>query len=1358
MPKRNNLCTPFSISTSAIPGSIGSALSGAVMGASQAGQASTKVMQETDLADRDSLLKALDILCHANEDRRVEQTPGADLFPEELQNILHFIQRSAASSAKQVLLAPTMTASHLSQLPLDIKASIEGILHSIKDVHPFLQTKAASTLDIAMELQERKSGFSANCRALYDQLDNISDQLNDNINDQFAHKKRPAKTHAQLAISTATTAAGGSLGTASLIALMVDAIGSSFREISASALFSRNESATPKELNVYQAFSNCCQSFSKASNSNESLHALLKLEKAVLDFGPATNMLNNHGVSSPSLSVFVRMLTAEPFIKSLITVNASAIALSEAQHALTKEENHFSQDTQQSAAKASLIRDCSGGDALNHSENVSVFCDRFDEAINQIDQDLQVGANYKAIRSTAKSTVRGESALVIASSLITGFAGLISRELSGTIDFSKNDKGSNQESKEVLQTRRAMSGADLDKLMSRVCALQERLERCKELGVSAPVAIGISQAITSGSLISALNVVAGMYSALSELRTLTESPSIPLQLDEAEKLKAADYVNSAIESNRDTVGLVGTAAVSDNLSLHRKLETVMNKLVLTNRVSNNFIQPNMDRPDLDASAKASIAFSQGNSSGFLLGSLGVLALVGLESGIGIEVLLAASRNSLEAKRLSDGVDRCEMENGFKSNISFVSNGTRLSEQSMASSSILQTGTITTNLLAESAFSRSLLVALCNSGALKEMLRQLIRREQERLIPAAGFLDSALTSDALMSQLEGNILQVLDEAERGHNPIPGLHVDIASNLASATNATLAAALGTHSLFISPILKSIVAAQKASVIADDLKNEALSADSAVGRALSSSSNIIQAFTDNFKLEIRGFAKPIKHSSLADSSDSLFVESMVSACAVSLLCEELFEICLSRSLTLLDRDKVAASANQSTEQSQINSGQSSDAVAEDSGIGQENSVSHVISALRLTLSHLGVSLGNFASELKKYPELLQADLQLHSSQRKLIDSMASAFAHCSSALLSGSAVLSNLPMSSAGSIESLREVIHSFDHTLVLRQTHSSEDCTESSGSDSSLLTGMATDCLSNIFSAATKLLFKASVLGLDTSLSIAKIMEILCLHPRPEEALTLELQGLSQPNGCSANLNEQTQCVLVATGIGSASVTIATETNLSQSSAEALRVLQAAVDHQIERVALLEDEEEPNALGLQAFYRLLIAVLANSVTEEDSQDLVLRLHRGGIALSGYHSSHGGIGAISHGDRSNRLLSNDRFLDCDDAATLLTTFINKAFNEERLVFDNLLNKMKSALQSHGKLSAKSEQRWEFIVNSVFERLREENMRNRFFHPGDVRRNQDKWMERKHNLLSNWETIVTEPEKMADLYEPIP
>ncbi|MDP1604242.1 MAG: hypothetical protein Q8M03_13365 [Legionella sp.] len=1345
---QDNLSAPVTMSIISVPSMLSATATGAFIGAEQAFGASSNAMEELNSAKADSLLKAIEILAKGIKEVPDDEVPGLN---NKLKEPLASTVQGAALSTGNLLLAPLITASHLAQLPTDVQIALEGILNSVEnDYREFSQTKNASTFNN----EQGPEVFGAHCNKLCDQLKAISRKLNKNIEDKLAGKKSAAKFHAGLAKKSARTATAPSLTGASAVATMADTIGTLFREISAVVDFSKQEYLHPQEKNIYKAFNECCAAFSEGKGSLESFLALRKLNEAIGDFAPAKEMFKKHSVSGPALSVFTRLLTAEPFVRTLIALNGSVLGVKiAAEEILRPKDEEFTQNVQESAPRASLIKGYSDAEEVTHSGNVTAFCVLFDDALKDIDNNLPEKFDHVEIVSSAKAAVVTNAALVIAPSLITGLAGMISREFSGSVDFTQNDKGSKDEREKVLQSRQELTGEDLDNLLKRVFALKLRLERSEELGVSAPVVLGVGEAITSGSMIASLNVLAGMYSALRELRTLAKSPSNPLILDEEEKLKAAQYVESVLNANQNTAQKMGSEDnVSENLSLHPHLASVMDKVVLTHRSRQDFIHVADKRQDINATGKASIAFSEGNSTGFLVGAAGVLTLAALQGGIATQASAIALQNSTANPRISDGVDRTQFDSSkIKLNISFMSNATRLIEESQKNRSLIQSGLGATAGLAESTFSRSLLVALCHSGALKEMLKRLVKQEEKKPINAPGYLDSAIISDALIPQLHDNILNVFKEAELNNDPIPHLNEDMAVSLETVSHAAIASALSTHSALISPFLKSIVVAKNAQIIPEDMKNEAV-LNSELSRVISTALNNIQAFTKNLKPEMEAIENPIKNNSLIHKSDNFQKESMVLASAASLFCEELFEICLSRSLTLLDKAKIAKTAGESREKAEVAAEFSCNGVVNDSG----NNLGHAISALRLTLSHLGIALGEFALGMDLPPDLLQDNLKLHSSQHQLMKSMVSVFSLCSKGMLSLAGILSALPLSSAESVNTLRDIIHSMDKELIIRPVDSSEALTNDSNSQSTLLTGIGTDSLISILLSATKLLFQASIMGLDTSLSIAKILEILCINPRPDEALSLETQAMSQPNGFTANLNEQIQRLLIQGSIGSASVCAATQTGKSSWTKEVLDALQAGVDKHIEQIALLADDEEGEKLGLLEFYELLIRTLVpTNCKEEDYEDLTMRLHRGGINLSSFHSApkepkdekepgdkkkkdHGGIFSKNRqNSHKNPLIVKNSFLGGDNAAALLEIFINKAVREEQYSSRfKLLDTMKLAMMGK-QLSAKSIVRWEYIVNQVAHRLQSHLSYKSFFNLKPV---QESWEDRKNKLLNNW------------------
>lgn len=1333
MPK-HNLFAPTTLSVSAVPGTaaaIGSAVS---LGSRQAMQAMSQSLQELKLSERDSLLKALEHLWH--EDQAIpEEANGLNLFPDDLRNMLVATEQTGASLIDRAILTPSILASHLLQIPSDVSISINALGHSLEDHQKLMQTHRASSLDRDKEIKAQENQLSANIKNLCNQIDRITDVLGKNVDAAFRQQGQAAQTHNSSVKSSATASLSGTVSSLTLIASVLDSLGACLRELSAVKPFLEQESQA-REKNIYEALARCCNSLSQSKNSAESLRALLALEDALLNSDLARDMINQHAVSGPSLTQGLRMMTSLPFIKSLQAVNISFLALSVSSFAVSDNKKGFSENTIMSVPLASVTKDFQNTEVLNHFQNVSGFCELFDEAVAKINNNIDVMENNKTIASCAVGSVRSHSAVLIASCLIPGFIGLFSRELSASVDFTRQDKGCKEESLRLLESREGMSGADLDNLLDRVSALQHALIRAKELGASAPVAMGVSKSLSIGGLIASLNVIAGMYSALKECRTMSKSPSAALILNEEERQKAIDYKNSVIDCNQGSANSSGTGVVSDNLALHQHLQSVMERLAFIHRSYQNNMKGLGDRKDIDSAGKSSIGLTQGNSSGFLLGSLGVLSLIGLQSGISMEALFGGFRYSMETRRISDGVDRINLPNGSKSNVSAASNGSRLTEQAITSNKSASG----THHLGELSFSRSLLVALCQSGAFKAMLKQLIAAQKAQLEHKQGHLDSVLTSDALMPQLHAHILQVLEDAAQGQNPIPGLNADMAQELASASKSSIASAICSHSLFIAPVLQSILAAKQASLVEDKIKNEALSVDCALSNIISQSLNQLQAVCINFPKAFADFEDPIKNSTSGQSYHSTLVTGMIQSCAVSLLCEELFEICLSRSLSLLDKEKIEACSKEKQVLSEAQSALSTAGVKEDSREGK--SMSQALSALRLTLSHLGGSLGEVAQALYENDKLLKDNLEIHTSQRHMLQSMSSVFSNCGASLSAMSAVLSNLPLTSAGSIDELRACIHCMDEDLVIEQSHCSEDFSKACDSQSSLISGIGTDCISNIMSTICKLLLQSAVLGSDTSLSIARVMEILSVHPRPDEALALELQRFSIPHGSSNHPELPKQSTLIGTSLAAAACTEASQSPQSNQSIFTIHDIQKAIDERIEGIALLSDPEETedHVIDLKLFYKLLIVHL-NHEAEKAVDDLANRLDKGGISLSSYHSRYGGIaGGRSVGGNSQ--IDKRRLQGCDDAKELMAYFIDKALTQE-MTHDSLLHSFKQRLLKQGQLSELAMKSWQYIVNSVFERLQPEAVRQSIFHPGQARALKVNYQARKEDLLNNWDDL---------------
>ncbi|MEO8401355.1 MAG: hypothetical protein ABI597_06080 [Gammaproteobacteria bacterium] len=1384
-PRNNNISKPFSMSTSATTGMPAATITGLAEGSGHGateGFASVKNMSE-NTSHKDSLLLALDALFKEGKDAKFSaENPVLDIFPD-LKDALVSVKEGFAWSALIGSIAPVSTIGQVSQLPLDLTSAIHGLLNSVENSDKFTRSDA-STFDVN---EANNKGFSGHCRALSNEFNNISNKLENNIDNQIKGGAFGA-THAVMAKSTASIPGTLSLASAGVLSAGLDMIGSTLRDAGALTYFCDKESASEQEKNIYHALNVCIQSFSESKDSRESLKALKALEEAISNFKQASELSHKHTVTSPAITVFVRLLTSGTFLSTLRAVNSSALASIAANEELTRKRDDFSESTTQSAAKASSLAEVKVGDAAaphTHSQNLTALSKKFDEIIAEINRNLALFINndddLSIIAKTASSTVGLSAAVTAVPVLITDFVGLISRELSGTLDFIKNDKGIERESKQTSATDKENTGVHLDALIIRASQLAERLERCHQLGVSAPVVMGVSHAVTCGALAVSLNSVAGMCFALSELRTLQDSPSAPLKLRPEEKVQAEKDKQSVINSNNLTAAKSGTQAVSANLTLHQQLQSVMEKIVLTRRTGDilNFEQPGAERNDLNSTAKSTIGFAE-NSTGFISGALGMLALASLQTGITSEVffrlLRLATANSDNSRRLGRGVDKIKTGDNSQSNFSILSNATRLSAEKDASG----TGTLlhTSHHLSEAIFSRSLTVALCQSGVLRQALLKLTREAKERNRHLIGFNDSAVTSVVIIDQLTGKIREVLDEVERGQGqePMPGLNQDMASQIASISQTTLASSLSTHSAFIVSFLQSTAAASLASDIAPGHKNEAV-LDSSISNAISTGLNIIQAFTKNcigalqkidgdvYRREDQNAFSLGSHLSLNHTTAT----SMVASCCLSLLCEEMLEMSLvSRSLTLLDEAKVELSSGVALNESQLRVKITSDAILDDSNSGQAQSITHASSALRLTLSHLGDSIADLAAKLNQQidtaVETQRDGMNLHTSQRSMLKSLASSLSHCSITLSQVSGVLSMLPMVSAGTINEIRHFIHTRDVDLHFRQVQSSAGCSNSEESSrTTILFGISTDFVSDIILNITKMLLRTSLVGLDTSLSVAKILEICCLHPRPDQALTQEMVGSTQPNGSIKNLHSQTQRVSVATSVASAIVSDATQTQISivdsESTQQCIRTIQRAVDREIEKCTILDDDVAEEEISLRLFYKILIQVIAQYAKcdrdspDADYADLVNRFDRGGISLSNYHSDHGGIHsrlyAPEEKPKQNNLIKDDEFMGCDDAPTMLATFIIQAAKnevKENQEGDTLLKKFKNKLTDDGNkhLSDKAQKIWTYIVNQTCDQVCDLHNRNRLLTFNHV---QLKPFSRKNFI--NTMTIGEQPEQ---------
>ncbi len=1188
----------------------------------------------------------------------------------------------------------------------------------------------ASTLKQQAEGQEKHT-HSQNLSRLTEKFAVVGKQIDVGL------QQMEGERHKSSAISYGQTSLHTISALIALPILMTDLVGALSRESSGTFYFVQEGSGTADQL----------KKVSK-TDMNHSANDIDELMSEVSNMNHRIKRCEELGVSAPFVlgtSQTISFGSMYPAVSALQSSIASFAGAEASSHALTKEKALLTGETKASISDASTLKKEMEGQAKQtHSQNLSHSIAHFAVVAKHINDELKEmaeGRHKVSAKSTGVCMIRTLSALNAIPNFIIAATGMLSREASGTADFITNDKATHQVLTRVLKSDKDHTGKDLDDLMSAVCEMKERVAKCQRLGISAPFILGTSHVVSCGSLIASLNTLAGMIFALREFRTVTHPEASPaLKLNEDEIQDAKKSKDDIINSNQSSAASLKTQSVSQHISLHDHLQSVMEKIVLTHRVSFDFAQPGAE--NINKSGHSLINTTQMNTSGFLSGALGVLACIALETGISTEAFWRALSLAIEKSHvLSKGPDEIKIGGTSQFNLSIPSNATRLTaDQSKdPGSSATQTVLSATYHVAESISSRSLVVAICQSGALTQALKELsaeadVREGEER--PKYFSNTSVILGRIKSDQLAKKIREVLD---RVGNDIPGLNHDMENQLASASQTSINAALSSHSVLIAPFLQSYLVAKDATKnIHAEQKKEALS-ESSIMRELTTASNTIRAFTKNCIAELQLNADQISDEQQKDDAynssmqthiklNASVATTMVAGCYMSLLCDDLVESIVSRSiLGFLDAEKMRKTAKQSGDVSAGEAKESSKETAQDSNLGELNSVTLMISALRLTLTHIGESLAGMASELEKQLkdiDLLKDDMNMHSSQRSILESMMSALTQCSLNMSKTASILTMLPLGSLGSLDAMRHIVRSID-CAISNHSNSAESTRNSEGSESSVSFGLTTDSTTATILLFIKSLLKGLVIGSEASLLVCKLFEILSLHPRPDVALSLLVAELLQPQGGLLGLSKLSGSQLTGTmvGLSGGSISILDVMNTSDSdSFKSTRdsSQQQVIDKLIDACGFLEDSEEnqQEKLGLKKFFELLIIVLANhakhskafkddDITPRNAQSIVAMLNRGSLALASFHSKT---------DKNNSLISDETFLGCNDAQVLLETFIRKASKDEAL-----LMALKEALQNQGKnYSAKVEGRWKYIVDKICEHLSTQSRSDRLFLPG--------------------------------------
>lgn len=666
-----------------------------------------------------------------------------------------------------------------------------------------------------------------------------------------------------------------------------------------------------------------------------------------------------------------------------------------------------------------------------------------------------------------------------------------------------------------------------------------------------------------------------------------------------------------------------------------------------------------------------------------------------------------------ARGPSGGVDRI---NSLHSNLSFLSNIMRLCAENLGGSPAIMTAEQSSEVIS----SRSMSVLLSHVGELADALRQLVSPQQENEVNhASRIMNSSvdIANPEILDRSEATIKGVLDriEQENQQNIIPGLNQDMASQLSSVAHGAVSSLVATHSLFSNPVTLASKASKEAvAKINEAQKNEALMETLP---EMTQMLNVIQASTRNFIAEIEKEAKSGKsekqgsllstHQSVASNTATVYW----AASTLALLCDEMLSIC--RSLTLIDQNRLQVISQKASQvPSKEESAQSTDQIGWDSHLGQDYSATHAISALRLTLSHTGIALMRIALELhnalKDNMDTVQRDLAMHTLQQSLLTSSAYAALYLAEGSLLTTGAASASPASLNGSVNWMHKKVHTTDAHLHPAQTHESENCSKRS-SDSSQSIGFSTDLVAGTVTNILKVLAQGGLIGLDTTLRLLKVLEIISLHRDSHIALQLETNDSSNPNGVLINTFSQPS-------VGSSAGTSAILMNILEafktldqysdtgSTLNAQNRLQEVIDQQIAGLVVLKDDEEQSdhKKGLKEFYKIIIRLLAPNAQATDLDSLIKRLNFGGVSLSSYHSIFGAYSDEPVPD----LRFVAQFANEDDAQGILRKFIDKSKDDL-----SLLKALHDALPQDQR-SAKAQILYEHVFEELFQHYKQIKM----------------------------------------------
>jgi len=1255
-----------------------------------------------------------------------------------------------------------------------------------------------------------RANFFACCKHFSNRV-NPSDHIDEKVQAKFVDGGGSMlDSHESSAASSAHTTFGVSIGIPSLIMSgLWDTVGSSLRNLHASMKYTTN--IEKEEEKVIVALASCVHSLSETKPSKESCFASLEhlncLISALVDIDPMCDQISNDLVTDAKPISKLLSFTAVPFISSLKLVVNSALGLILANEVV--EKKLASPGSTVLTQRASSIEGKPHQqNSRSHSENISSLTQQF-KNINQA-LNILIAEDEKLHQSASDASsvlaVGGASTLTHSVTLLLPLLllelGSITQETAAGIKFGMNSSNKIFHECDLVSQSNDNTGEELDLLFKEAINTKDALEMMKDLGNSSPMLLGISRAGICGTAVGTLTLLLGAYAAIKEFRSAPDTIRAlreRSEFKEEEKKLVADSLNEVKASHQKASSALSTSAPKQ-LTAESALESILKKVILTGCMSQSEVKELKDRKDLNSVAKVSIQAENSIASGatrfggFLTGALSAIAFVALESGIGTEALLRAFGNTLtdmlhsyeHIKESSEGPDKIKLSSNSNTNLSSLSNALRL--LAAAKSDDLpstQKSVFSGVKLSESITSRSFTIFLMHSGILIDAILNVVRRHENQDDKTQSVRRTkASAHEEVMSALAQEIEQKLNGVDA--KAIPGLNKDIAAQLQSFSQQRIVSALTTEMILVEPFL-ILGELSKAGSRADAVErrdHEAL-IDCTPGRQASILSNMIQGFTLAWNEEATRTHGNEDQSLLKthDSSGSMFKTSLMTSGYLSLTLVEIIGTFIGRSFTLLNWDRVKAHSVEISEHSNENlKGNlhlSTEETKADSHYGEKESAIYSISALRSTLSHFSAALKGCADDMvaeisKKghenfiHGDCMKDDIRMHSSQRRLMHAIATAFTHCASLLTRMSAAGSGLSFSHIillGKVDKLHDLLHSRDDSLELHQGKSSQECTHSSRSEISMATGLSTDLIASSITNIIKILLSASLIGADVLLSVAKILEIIILDVHPSIRLQHEWQALSVPDiksgGASEALNRVLRASELIPTISTGQLSVSHDAECSRSTLEdSLHSLQNKVDNLIDHMQVLEDKSESkdndqkeNVVTLKKYIFQIIKTLHTNLSDDECLEFINRLDKGGIALSGYHSQFGGVLNFTEAkeDRVLQTLRNSELEHIHNTNVLIAKFTDDIFEKysqflKKSRNDDPLNKFIQSFNS--SLTPTTLNLHRYIIRGVANKLYESHnlIHSTFWHSPKISFNRDGFIA-KYSMQNSTHSDLVQP-----------